>query len=494
MRSLGDTFLIIDRDRFALEQRRRFGPVLLSVLAVCLLVLPAHAKYGGGLGTPGDPYLISTAEEMNLIGADANDWDKHFRLADDIDLAAYTGTAFNLIGNPVSPFTGTFDGNDRRIINFTYTTTATDYIGLFRYVYDPNADIKIKNLYLTAPDLDAGTGWFVGALVGYLSSGTLSDCHIDDGYVSARSVVGGLVGQNSYGRIDNCSSSCRVWASYNHIGGLAGSSRGWISGSYSTGEVLGDDYAGGLVGRNRYGQIYHCYSRCDVSGGAYVGGLVGYNEEDIFKCYSTGAVTGDSNVGGLVGYNFELIGAVVANSFWDINTSGQTDSDGGTPASTAAMQMKSTFTGAGWNFLAVWDICDRMNYPRLAWQPRLLSDFVCPYGVEFNDLATFVRQWLFLRLSADILPVENDGIVNFLDYAAFAAAWQATPASANWNPDCDIAPEGGDNIVNVDDLLAFLQQWLQFGASYADTTPEGGDGIVNLLDYAVLADTWLQGL
>jgi hypothetical protein len=135
-----------------------------------------------------------------------------------------------------------------------------------------------------------------------------------------------------------------------------------------------------------------------------------------------------------------------------------------------------------------------MNYPRFIWQPRLLSDFVCPYGVEINDLAAFVRQWLFLRLSADILPDENDGIVNFLDYVAFAAAWQATPASTNWNPDCDIAPEGGDNIVNVNDMLVFLQQWLQFGASYADTTPNGGDGIVNQLDYAALADTWLAGL
>jgi hypothetical protein len=124
----------------------------------------------------------------------------------------------------------------------------------------------------------------------------------------------------------------------------------------------------------------------------------------------------------------------------------------------------------------------------------LLSDFVCPYGVEINDLAAFVAQWLFLRLSADILPDENDGIVNFLDYAAFAAAWQATPASANWNPDCDIAPEGGNDVIDGGDIFLFLQQWLQFGASYADTSPDGGDDIVNLLDYAALADTWLAGL
>ena len=473
-------------------QRRGFNPALFLVLTVCILSLPAQAKYSGGKGTPGAPYLISTAEDMNLIGADTNDWDKHFRLIDDIDLAVYTAAAFNLIGTQGNPFTGTFDGNDHRVLNFNYSTTGTDNIGLFGYVEDSNAEVK--NLYLTAPDIDAGSGWYVGALVGRLAFGTVTACHIEDGYVSAGSAVGGLVGENFYGQVAGCSSSCRVWGYYNLIGGLVGANQGDVSRCYSTGQVLGDDYIGGFVGRNYYGQISDCYSASDVSGGRYIGGLLGHNADDVFRCYSIGTVAGDSNVGGLVGYNFQLLGATVANSFWDIQTSGQEESDGGTGMPTVEMQAKTTFTDAGWNFLTVWHICNQTNYPRLAWQPRLLADFVCPYGIELNDLAAFVEQWLLLRLSADILPDDNDGIVNFLDYAAFAAAWQATPASPNWNPDCDIAPEGGDNIVNVNDLLVFLQQWLQFGASYADTAPNGGDGIVNLFDYATVADNWLEGL
>lgn len=492
MGPLGTTFLTISRNLFTSKQRRRFSRVLLLALAVCLLSMPAQAKYSGGEGTLAEPYLISTAEDMNSIGADTNDWDKHFRLIGDIDLAAYTGTAFNLIGSQFNPFNGTFDGNDHSLLNFSYSTTATDNIGLFRYVGDPNAEIK--NLFLVAPQVNAGTGWFVGALVGQLSSGTLSGCHIDDGYVSGESVVGGLVGQNSYGWIDNCSSLCQVSASYDHVGGLVGRSRGWISGCYSTGEALGDNYVGGLVGRNYYGQISDCYSTSEVSGNGYIGGLLGYNADDIFRCYSVGAVSGDSNVGGFVGYHFHFLGATVSDSFWDSQTSGQAESDGGTPMATAGMQTQSTFTDAGWNFLTTWYICEQFNYPRLAWQTRLLADFVCPYGVEINDLAVFVEQWLLLRLSADILPDENDGTVNFLDYAAFAAAWQTTPASPNWNPDCDIAPQGGDGVVNADDLLVFLQQWLRFGASYADIAPSGGDGIVNLTDYTTLADSWLQGL
>ena len=46
----------------------------------------AQRKYGGGTGEPNDPYLIYTPEQMNAIGAEPNDWSKHFKLMADIDL------------------------------------------------------------------------------------------------------------------------------------------------------------------------------------------------------------------------------------------------------------------------------------------------------------------------------------------------------------------------------------------------------------------------
>jgi len=83
-------------------------------------------KYGGGTGEPNDPYLIYTAEQMNEIGADSNNWDKHFKLMAAIDLSSYTGTSFNIIGyndwRGNKPFRGVFDGNDKTISNFTYNS------------------------------------------------------------------------------------------------------------------------------------------------------------------------------------------------------------------------------------------------------------------------------------------------------------------------------------------------------------------------------------
>ena len=46
----------------------------------------ASAKYGGGSGNLADPYQIFTAEQLNEIGANPADWDKHFLLMENIDL------------------------------------------------------------------------------------------------------------------------------------------------------------------------------------------------------------------------------------------------------------------------------------------------------------------------------------------------------------------------------------------------------------------------
>jgi len=40
-----------------------------------------------------DPYLICTAEQMNEIGANRGDWNKHFMLIADVNMGAYGGTA-----------------------------------------------------------------------------------------------------------------------------------------------------------------------------------------------------------------------------------------------------------------------------------------------------------------------------------------------------------------------------------------------------------------
>jgi hypothetical protein len=87
-------------------------------------------------------------------------------------------------------------------------------------------------------------------------------------------------------------------------------------------------------------------------------------------------VTGHEDVGGLVGAD----SGIVSNSFWDIEISGQSTSAAGMGKTTAEMKNITTFSGAGWNIIAVanpgtrnlaytWNIVDGETYPFLSWQP-----------------------------------------------------------------------------------------------------------------------------
>jgi len=86
--------------------------------------------------------------------------------------------------------------------------------------------------------------------------------------------------------------------------------------------------------------------------------------------YSTGAVTGDDYVGGLVGRN----SGDINQSFWDVETSGQVISDGGTGKTTGEMQNIQTYQNAGWDFVGevkdglheFWQMPEAGGYPVLA--------------------------------------------------------------------------------------------------------------------------------
>jgi hypothetical protein len=99
---------------------------------------------------------------------------------------------------------------------------------------------------------------------------------------------------------------------------------------------------------------------------------VGLNYGTVSNCYSTGTVTGNRDVGGLVGSG----GDDIISSFWNIQTSGQTTSQGGNGLFTPNMQTASTFLDAGWDFMDeilngtedIWWILEGQDYPRLWWE------------------------------------------------------------------------------------------------------------------------------
>jgi len=499
---------------------------LFLLFAINFSALPAQGKYGGGTGEPNDPYLIYDANQMNTIGADQNDWDKHFKLMANVDLGQFTAEEYNIIGsNPSFPhygtsFTGVFDGNGHTISNFSYISPGKSYIGVFGYVRGDNA--VIKDLGLIDPYVDAGTHGRVGSLVGWLREATITNCYAERGSVSGNELVGGLVGSNDESTISNCYSTASV-SGNDIIGGLVGYN--WalcvITNCYSTGNVTGDRYVGGLVGYNYSGTITNCDSSGDVEGNSAVGGLVGWawDYSTITNCFSSGNVTGNSTVGGLVGFNYEstisncystariegtgrvgglvggnregsvlncsstgnvngvshvgglvghnqygtitncyatasvsaddgiggLVGinsrATITNcystgcvdgndnigglvglndrgvteSFWDIETSGQDWSAGGTGLPTTEMQMASTFTDAGWDFSGetangnedIWFI-PQQDYPHLWWEGMQVPMKLTPVSLNCRSEGNWIKAHITLPQGFTADDVEPD--------------------------------------------------------------------------------------
>jgi len=419
---------------------RCFGVIEQKSIAILLALFlfltgQAAGKYNGGTGEPNDPYRIATAEDLNDIGNHQEDWNKHFVLVNDVNLAEYTGIKFKIIGsNYNTSFNGVFDGNGKRIWNFAWNSIDTYCFGLFGYV---GSDGQIKNLAMENLDVNAVGGWNVGGLVGE-NRGHITDC-CSIGSVVGSYFVGGLVGGNGgtmtncysissvlgdqyvgglagynagdAGNINHCYSTGKVSGTQYYIGGLVGynSEHSKVINCYSSATVLADSHVGGLVGENYDGTIINCYSTGSVSGGYDVGGLAGSNYwyATITNCYSTGIVSGNKSVGGLVGWSVDstitncystgsisgttyvggLVGydsrSMVEASFWDIETSNQSTSAGGTPKTTAEMKTISTFTEAGWDFAGEstngpsdeWAMPTTGGYPVLWWQ---LPEFELP--------------------------------------------------------------------------------------------------------------------
>jgi len=244
------------------------------------------------------------------------------------------------IGAGGSPFTGTLDGRGYDIRDVFINLPGTFYVGLFSVL---------------------GEG------------GRIEDIGVVNAHVNSIAHVGSLVGVN-LGNVSNSHSTGSV-TGIASVGGLVGSNLGTVSNSYSTGNVTSDNGVGGLMGGNS-GTVSNSYATGGVTGKESAGGLVGTNNGTVVNSYAVGNVTGNSHVGGLVGYSE----GAVTNSFWNTETSGQANSTGGTPKTTAQMQNITTFSGATWNITAVanptlrnpayiWNIVSNTTYPFLSWQP-----------------------------------------------------------------------------------------------------------------------------
>lgn len=344
-------------------------------------IVVAPYGYGGGTGIAEDPYQISTADEFVAIAYHQEDFDKHFILMQDIDLAGIDPNRIVPIGNPAFPFCGVFDGGNHTVYNFCCVPDGESYLGVFGSV----AGGHIERLHLV--DAEVAGLHCVGMLVGD-NQGTIASCSVH-GRCSGSQYVGGLTGGNQNTIIDSRCAGVVAggWA----VGGLVGQNMGDVISCGFDGQVTAGDSVGGLVGRHDYGATIRA-SRAEgaVSGSRTVGGLVGYNYgsttssyaicvvagtsdyigglvgsnpgNQVAYCYSAGTVLGSKYVGGLIG----ATGDRAYNCYWDVEASGMPSSWTGMGRSTREMMSAETFSG--WGYPGVWVIDEGRDYPRLVWE------------------------------------------------------------------------------------------------------------------------------
>ncbi|MBU4031654.1 MAG: hypothetical protein KKD98_02500, partial [Candidatus Thermoplasmatota archaeon] len=401
--------------------------LLIAYSPVTMTAIGAGGTFGGGDGTPGNPYLIEDVLDLQAMN---NNKDAHYALASDIDASDTVnwngGAGFIPIGTDANWFTGSLDGQNFTVTNLYMNHTNINYIGLFGFI---GTGSIVKNLHVFELNITGGN--YVGGIAGY-SMGTIYNAHTS-GRIAGLDYVGGLLGQNENGHL-NCSHTSIIFhGTHNYVGGLVGNNNGASSiifGSSVAEKVNGYYNVGGITGNNDYGTIMNSYAAETVVGHQRVGGLVGRNTGVVLNSYALGNTNGTGYVGGLIGDN--MIGSVsnsyswgkvtrtsllnlnlgafvgrnymgmivncystgsvqyanaadpvdkgfVANvntggsynmtgNFWDIETSGQASTYGNaTGKTTAEMKTQSTFTNASWDFANIWWMIENDTYPLLRW-------------------------------------------------------------------------------------------------------------------------------
>ena len=361
------------------------------------------SPYAGGCGTAVQPYQIETWTQLNEV---RNNLDAHFVLNTDLDPStvgysthvkdgdalANTGQGWAPIGTASTPFIGSFDGGNRRIVGLEIQRAETG-IGLFGMI---GSGASLRNLNLLDVSIEGNeyTAGLVGqALAG---SGPLSSVHVTGEVLSDSDHVGCVAGQ-SHALVSKAHVDCMVTGA-NQVGGLIGESTSSISQSSSAGSVTGATDVGGLVGQTS-ALVQTSFSRSNVIGNQNVGGLIGlHTDTAVQNTYAIGTVTGavSSSTAGLVGtmaatsacagvsnsyvageVNGGNSGDAFANSstdctahsatFFDSEVSGQTSM---LASGQSSAQMRQSVTFSGWDFTAntgIWAIeqGDRRSYPYL---------------------------------------------------------------------------------------------------------------------------------
>ncbi|BBC74009.1 conserved hypothetical protein [Altererythrobacter sp. B11] len=452
--------------------------------------------------------VIATGAALQLMATDKT---ASYSLGANLDLTSaftadgngnYAGlwraAGFLPVGDNALPFTGSFDGTGHNITGLGINRGAF-YVGLF----GATANAAIANVSLTGGSV-TGSGT-VGALIGYMQGGTLSNASATTtvvGTSTTESNAGGLIGTVDGGAVSDSWAGGAVTGAGYQVGGLAGYlvNGGSITQSYATGAVTGTNatagfgYVGGLVGGNGFtggngGTILRSYATGTVTGSSGpIGGFVGHNEGSIQDSYATGAVValgGASNVGGFVGVNY--INGTITGAYSTGRVSGTTSLGGFVGYNNA---LGSAITNSYWNTQTsgVLQGFAGGSAPGVTGRTTAQLQGSLPAGFSSSAWSTGTNLYPYLGWRYSTTPVAISGTASI--GGSGAALSGATVAAVSGGALLGSAVTGNDGYyyilapaegLNASGVLTYLDGGATAGAAFSDMT--GVNGVQNVALY-----------
>ncbi|WP_183192415.1 Ig-like domain-containing protein [Brevibacillus fluminis] len=376
--------------------------IAFSGWAIVFVNLARPAKAATGDGTPANPYIITTAEELADIRTNMS---ASYKLGNNIDLSDFSeGEGWEPIGSDGTPFTGTLDGNGHAIMELTINRPdEMGPVGLFSTLKGTVKNLELSDVKIAGKD---SVGALAGETIGDVIEpppgppavlSTISNVTVT-GRVEGDKQVGGIIGTAYNAQISWIDSITRV-SGMDAVGGVAGklfgssldktiirgavieaneargTNLGGLAGkvdastirtSVTLSGVRGNMWVGGLAGRMMGGSVSDSFAVGSIFGTNMVGGLIGLADTNTIKTsYAAGEVTGTTFVGGLVGKSND---ALVQDSYWDTDETGRYTSDGSKPEDGKTTAEMTSFGPAGtfpnWDGDETWFFYDG-DYPFL---------------------------------------------------------------------------------------------------------------------------------
>jgi len=382
-----------------------FGKIL-SVVAIFMLSLFVPAIWGqpapvqptpaNGIGSPnpgtaGNPYHVSTLAELYWISQNASDWDKHYVQTANIDASSTSGwnagAGWEPIGEWSTKFTGAYDGGGFTISDLFIDRPSTTLVGLF----GETDGAVLRRIGLLDVNVTGENN--VGALVGYMGGGTIDECFVRSGTVTATNSGSGFVG------------------------GMAGQS--------ASGAVISD--------------VHAIVTVTNTDNDAAASGLIGqYNSSTINRAYAAGAVHSGASFFFLRRAIGQQSGSACNECYFDSDVNPSVSAGLASGRTTAEMQQQATFTNFDFQCETangtnnIWGIDEGNDYP-------VLSAFgysqTCPV-VDVAGSASANGSYITLKAAFDAINANTQTAANDIVITLTGSTFETASAVLNegaWN-------------------------------------------------------------